>query len=102
MQRPHAEPTDSQMPNAIVREVAVYAERDGRTPRSVRQQDRDRLVLEPAKRELEYSRGRCVEPLHVVNGDENGSRLGQQANDAKESERDRTLIGRWAERVREE
>ena len=50
--------------------VHLQPSRLGESPRS---EEADPLGSQPAKDEIQRSRGRRVQPLHVVNGDENGS-----------------------------
>ncbi len=46
-----------------------------------RHQDPNRQVLEPAKSELQHPGGRSIEPLHVVDGDDDRSGPGQRTQD---------------------
>ena len=56
----------------------------------------DRRLSEPTGDELERTRRRRVEPLDVVDGQENRSGLGQRAHDAEEAQRDGARLRRGA------
>ncbi len=58
------------------------------------QQDPDRLVAKPADREAEGDDRRWVEPLDVVDRNEDGSVPGQGPKRVEERDRDRALVGR--------
>ena len=60
------------------------------------------VLLQPARRE-EQRASRCsVEPLHVVDRDENRPRLSECAQDAEEAKRDGPLVDRPARRLLEQ
>src|SRR5688572_23253863 len=88
-QRPYLEGTDRVLGCAIKAE-----RRTCRAGRSPRKQEQHRLVPDPSHRELEYKRGGTVEPLDVVDRDEEWVRLRQDADGSEKCERDRSWIRR--------
>jgi hypothetical protein len=81
--------------------VEVERQADAR-PLSQGREEADPLVAQPPKRELEHaSRGR-VEPLGVVDGDEDGPMLGERAEHVEKRERDRALIRSFRARLPDE
>jgi len=60
------------------------------------EQDADRKVLQAPDREAENARRRRIEPLNVVDGEDEGAARRQQAKSAREREPDGALV--WRER----
>src|SRR6266540_3290469 len=79
-------------------EELVHLQR-GRLGESARGEEADPFGSQPAKDELERScRGR-VEPLDVVDGDENGSFRGELGEERPDGRGDRALVGYGVARV---
>ena len=62
-------------------------------PGTLGKQERDRLVANTPHRERKRGRGRRVEPLDVVDGQQDRTAAGERAQSSEERDRDRTLIG---------
>ena len=77
VQRAHAQGTDADELAATVRERPVETQRHG-AARAEREQKADAVTREPACRELEHARRGRIEPLHVVDRDDDGRALGEQ------------------------
>ena len=86
VKRAEAERADTKPPQPLLGQRAIEVERGGRAfvlPQ--RQQKRDRVLAQTAQRELEHEGGRPVEPLEVVDRDDDG--LGPREHSQRSDER---------------
>jgi hypothetical protein len=66
----------------------------GVAPRALGHHDAQRLVREPTKSERERGRGRRIDPLDVIDSEEQGTFLGERAQRREQRDADRPPVGR--------
>ena len=94
MQRAGAQRADADAFQPLVAERTVEAKRRRvAARRTQREEEPDRTALEPSSGELEHSRRGAVEPLDVVDRDDDRSRRGKVAEDGDRGRRDGALTG---------
>ena len=98
-----AERGQDEVVEAIAGRRPVEVERRLRLARgALREQQADRLVGQAPGGEAEHRRARPVEPLHVVDGDDEGCRPGQRPQPGQRGEGDGLLVGLLAALGQEE
>ena len=95
-QRPEAERTYSDAVHSLLGKSCLELERDLLLPAPACSQQCDRLVIEAPQRELQHRRGTAVEPLQVVDSNEQGRRPCKRAQSAENADPNSPLIGRPA------
>jgi hypothetical protein len=96
IERVQVERPDGQPLEAIVRQRQFGQSRHVPSLQPAGDQQSDRPFSETAGDELERTRRRSVEPLDIVDRQEDGSALGQRPHDAEEAQRDRARKRRRA------
>ena len=84
-QRTHLEALDARRPDRPLERR--------RSTGALGEQEADGGRLEPWRRELQHFERRRVEPLHVVDRDQERPAIGQRAQDVEKTERDRPQLG---------
>ena len=94
MQRADAQRADADAFQPLIAERTVEAKRRrAAARRTQREEESDRTSLEPASGELEHARRGAVEPLDVVDRDDDRSRRSEVAEDGDRRSRDGALTG---------
>ena len=95
MDRAHAERFDHEALIAILQrsQPERLAARPFLTPNSAGKDDPDRLVGDPSEREPERGGRGIVQPLNVVDRDDQGPVTGERADPSKQGEADGSLVG---------